>query len=93
MRRTAPMKLGLCPKPRFGGNSSTASRFGLGQTLQGGTRVNSNKKILELPFDFGAAHARAHPWVISPSGRLGVLVPLGSMRIMHHALPELDMRR
>ena len=34
MRRTAPMKLGLCPKPRFGGNSSTASRFGLGQTLQ-----------------------------------------------------------
>ena len=34
MRRTAPTKLGLCPKPRFGGNSLTASRFGLGQTLQ-----------------------------------------------------------
>jgi hypothetical protein len=29
VRLTAPMKLGLCPKPRFGGNSSIASRFGL----------------------------------------------------------------
>ena len=91
MRLTAPMKLGLCPKPRFGGNSSIASRFGLGQPCKR-TLANSNKKIL-APFDFGAAHARAYSWVISPSGRLGVLVPLGPMRIKHHALSELDMRR
>jgi hypothetical protein len=27
VRLKAPMKLGLCPKPRFGGNRSIASRF------------------------------------------------------------------
>jgi hypothetical protein len=87
------MKLGLCPKPRFGGNSSTARRFGLGQTLQEDASQQSQKKILELPFDFGAAHARGYSWVISRRGRLGVLVPLGPMRIKHLALSELDMRR
>jgi hypothetical protein len=46
VRRTAtPMKLGLCPKPRFGGNSLTASRFGLGQTLQEGRESTVTKRF------------------------------------------------
>jgi len=91
VRLTAPIKLGLCPKPRFGGNSSIRQPLWAGQPCRR-TLANSNKKILK-PFDFGAAHARADSWVISPSGRLGVLVSLGPMRIKHHALSELDMRR
>jgi len=64
VRLTAPMKLGLCPKPRFGGNSSIAAALGLANLCKR-TLANSNKRILP-PFDFGAAHARASPWVISP---------------------------
>ena len=58
MRRTAPMKLGLYPKPRFGGEQFNGQpALGLAKLCRR-TRANNNKKILELPFDFGAAHAR-----------------------------------
>jgi hypothetical protein len=61
--------------------------------LAGGrTPASSNQKILK-PFDFGAAHARAHPWVMNPSVDWACSFLLDPMRILHHALSKLDMRR
>jgi hypothetical protein len=55
------MKLGLCPKPRFGGNSYRQPLW-CWLTLEEDAR-QLEQKILN-PFDFGAVHARARPWVI-----------------------------
>ena len=61
MRLTEPMKLGLCPKPRFGGEQFNRQPALGWPTPCRRTLAKSNKKILK-PFDFGAAHARAHSW-------------------------------
>jgi hypothetical protein len=60
-------------------------------TFVGRTLANSNKKS-QNPFDL-ERHTPVPPLGDWPVSRLGVLVPLGPMRIKHHALSELDMRR
>lgn len=71
MRRTAPMKLGLCPKPRFGGNSSTASRFGLGQTLQEDASQTVTKRFKNSPSTLERRTPVPTLGVISPSRKIG----------------------
>ena len=44
MRLREPINLGLCPKPRFGGNSSIGHRFGMANF--GGRHRPQKEKIL-----------------------------------------------
>ena len=41
-----------------------------------------------MPFDFGAARARARPWVKNPLLDWACSFLLDSMRILHHALSK-----
>jgi hypothetical protein len=75
--------MGLCPKPRVWGELIIFRR----------KKKHRKKKILDTPFDFGAARARARPWVKNPLVDWACSFLLDPMRILHHALSKFDMRR
>ena len=85
------IKLGALPQTPVRGELFNRDRLQRWPTLQEDTSQRQPKDF--KPFDFGAAHARARPWVRNPLVDWACSFLLDSMRILHHALSKLDMRR
>ena len=93
--------------PLRGSNWGSAPNPGLGGTVKAGARLKAPAQPKDLStyratnnltlFDFGAARARARPWVLNlkPVGRLGALVPLERCVscIMRCQDPDMPNRR
>ena len=90
VRLKRPIYLRLCPKPRFGGNSQKRAPLSRAGHSGGNPRYPATKDLtlstLERPAPVFALG------YLKPVGRLGALVPLEAMRILHHALSDLTCR-